>query len=249
MDLWALDFDGVLCDSALETGTTGWRAARLIDSSLPEVLPEGYGQRFAAVRPWLTTGYQSIVMAVLLQRGEDARIAGDLGGATDEFLAAHGLTTDDLKRVFGGARDDWIESDFAGWLALHSFYPGTIAALQRRLADGGATRIVTTKNSRFALALLESAGVAFPDAHLYGLEAGPKVDVLKALQSECDGAVIHFVEDRLKALEAVAADPILHAVRLYLADWGFLTEADRQRGREMARVEVVGVDGFTAALG
>jgi hypothetical protein len=49
-------------------------------------------------------------------------------------------------------------------------------------------------------------------------------------------------------LEAVAAEPALSDVRLYLADWGFLTDDDCQRGVEMHRVEVIGLERFTELL-
>ena len=126
---------------------------------------------------------------------------GDLDAATAEYLAKHNISVDGLKALFSETRDQWIASDEAEWLGMHKFYEGTIEALSRRLAAGRPTRIVTTKNQRFALALLRHAGVDFDPAHLHGLESGPKVKVLQALFAESPGRTLHFIEDGAVELE------------------------------------------------
>jgi len=36
---YALDFDGVICDSAVETGITGWKSACTLWQGMPETIP------------------------------------------------------------------------------------------------------------------------------------------------------------------------------------------------------------------
>ena len=38
--IYALDFDGVICDSAIETAVTGWKVAQKIWQDMPSSLPE-----------------------------------------------------------------------------------------------------------------------------------------------------------------------------------------------------------------
>ncbi|HFD13311.1 MAG TPA: HAD family hydrolase, partial [Crenotrichaceae bacterium] len=38
--IYALDFDGVICDSAVETGITGWKAATHVWNEMTGVLPD-----------------------------------------------------------------------------------------------------------------------------------------------------------------------------------------------------------------
>ena len=38
--IYALDFDGVICDSAVETAITGWKAASSIWKDMPEAAPQ-----------------------------------------------------------------------------------------------------------------------------------------------------------------------------------------------------------------
>ena len=101
VDVWALDFDGVLCDSAYETGMTGWRAARTLISGLPDLPPSDFAKRFSAVRPMLMTGYEAIIMAQLIDRDEDARISQDFAAASSQFMSENQTSVDELKALFG----------------------------------------------------------------------------------------------------------------------------------------------------
>ena len=47
--------------------------------------------------------------------------------------------------------------------------------------------------------------------------------------AENPGAVVHFVDDRLPTLEYLATRPDLDDVRLWLADWGYVTPTERAR--------------------
>ena len=54
----ALDFDGVICDSAVETGVTAWKAASQIWHDLDTLLPsQELLEKFRLVRPVLETVY------------------------------------------------------------------------------------------------------------------------------------------------------------------------------------------------
>jgi len=100
------------------------------------------------------------------------------------------------------------------------FYTGTADALKLSSSE---TYIVTTKQSRFAEALLkELAGIDFPSERIYGLGTGPKVKVLQQLQQmpQHQGLTLHFIEDRLATLKNVIKEPALDKWNLYLGHLG-----------------------------
>ncbi len=68
--LYALDFDGVICDSAVETAITGWKAAGQIWNDMPRTVPPAMIERFREVRPIIETGYESILAMRLIHLGE-----------------------------------------------------------------------------------------------------------------------------------------------------------------------------------
>ena len=228
MKLLCLDFDGVICDSAGETGATGWRAAhQLWPGEFTTDPPANYLADFRRLRPYLETGYESILMARLWQAGvRQAGTAASYHELVRQEAEKSGQTRAALVAAFGGVRDQWLSERFGDWLALHTFYPGTLAALARWRAAGVSCQILTTKEQRFALALLRHGGLDWPPDQLFGLEDGPKPPRLQRLLAAYPAANAHFVEDRLATLQAVAARPDLSPYHLHLADWGYLTPAD-----------------------
>jgi len=246
--LIALDFDGVLCDSARETAMSAWRAGRGLwpDGLSPEP-PWPYVDRFVRLRPWLETGYQAVVMMRMIADGlPDAEFAERLAEHCQSWMDRLGLSRSDLVACFGEARDAWIREDFAGWLAAHEFYPGVLDAV-RGVQAATEVFVLTTKQERFAQALLESQGLTLPADRLWGLDRGRAKEAdLRELVGGGPGARrrVHFVEDRAETLRRVMAEPALAEVRLYYASWGYGTPADLAWARGEPRVRVWGLDDF-----
>ncbi len=68
--IYALDFDGVICDSAVETAVTGWKAAGNIWNDMPKAVPQARIDQFRLIRPNIETGYEAILAMRLLYMGE-----------------------------------------------------------------------------------------------------------------------------------------------------------------------------------
>jgi phosphoglycolate phosphatase-like HAD superfamily hydrolase len=236
----ALDFDGVICDSARETAVSAWRAGRELwpewDAAEP---PPELVARFLRVRPYLDTGYQAILMMRLLADGlPDREFAERLEEHCRTWLERLGLGRDDLVRAFGRTRDEWIRADLAGWLGCHALYAGVSEALVQARSCV-ELYIVTTKQERFTRALLAAHGIALPAERLLGLERGrPKEDILSEILAGAGCRPLHFVEDRAETLRRVLAEPRLAAVHLYYAAWGYGTSADLAWARSEPRVRV-----------
>lgn len=252
--VFALDFDGVLCDSAAETCAAAWRAGRALwpGWEAPEP-PSAWVARFRRLRPVLETGYQAVALLRLVEEeqaagaAETALTPAAFAESAERIFAATGLGTQELVRLFGEARDQWLAADPGGWLARHEFYAGVPDALNAALHRACPLFILTTKQHRFTGRLLRGAGVDIPADCIFGLEDGrPKERILLELAArpECRGLRMVFVEDRGEALERAAAVPELAAVELRLASWGYCGTARPTEGR----IRPWTLAEFTAAL-
>jgi hypothetical protein len=54
-----------------------------------------------------------------------------------------------------------------------------------------------------------------------------------------------FVEDRLKTLELVKQQSDLENVQLFLADWGYNTQPEREAGKNDDRIRLISLDQFS----
>jgi len=248
MDVFALDFDGVLCDSAPEGAVTAWRAGQRIwpewQGAAP---PAACAERFVRLRPALETGYQMpLLMKLVFDQVGDAEVLARFVPLCEELMAAQGLTRMQLGDLFGEARDEWIARDTAGWLGSHRFYPGVIDRLREALVSN-PVYILTTKQERFSWQLLEAGGAAVPRERIWGLERNiSKSRMLELVMAEPAhrGSRVHFVEDRVETLIEVAKNPLLDEVHLYLADWGYNTPAQRELARRHPRITLWSLDRF-----
>ncbi|XP_050203550.1 uncharacterized protein LOC126653655 [Mercurialis annua] len=265
-DLYALDFDGVLCDSCGESSLSAVKAAKVrwpslfngVDSALEKWIVD---QMFI-VRPVVETGYENLLLVRLLleMRMPSIRKSSVAEGLTVDgilenwskikpvIMEAWGEDRDALVDLFGKVRDEWMGNDLTTWIGANRFYPDVPDALK---FASSSIYIVTTKQSRFADALLrELGGVTIPPERIYGLGTGPKVKVLKQLQEkpENQGLTLHFVEDRLATLKNVIKEPELDGWNLYLGDWGYNTQKEREEAASIPRIRILQLSDFSKKL-
>ncbi|KAL8499968.1 hypothetical protein ACS0TY_019825 [Phlomoides rotata] len=265
-DLYALDFDGVLCDSCGESSISAVKAAKVrwptlfngVESSLEDWIVD----QMHVVRPVVETGYENLLLVRLLLESKipSIRKSSVSEGLTVERILENWMNIkpvimeewdenrDALIDLFGKVRDEWLDNDLATWIGANRFYPGVPDALK---FASSKLYIVTTKQSRFADALLrELAGVTIPPERIYGLGTGPKVKVLKQLQEmlEHQGLTLHFVEDRLATLKNVIKEPELNNWNLYLGDWGYNTQNEREEAAGISRIRVLQLSDFSKKL-
>ncbi|KAL7121396.1 hypothetical protein ACP275_02G179600 [Erythranthe tilingii] len=265
-DLYALDFDGVLCDSCGESSLSAVKAAKVrwpslfdgVESSVEDWIVD----QMHIVRPVVETGYENLLLVRLLLEIQmpSIRKSSIAEGLTVEEILENWSTIkpvimaewdedrDVLIDLFGKVRDEWIDNDLATWIGANRFYPGVADALK---FASSKLYIVTTKQGRFAEALLrEIAGVVIPPERIYGLGTGPKVKVLKQLQDmpEHQGLTLNFVEDRLATLKNVIKEPELSKWNLYLGDWGYNTLKEREEAATISRIRILQLSDFSKKL-
>jgi len=232
--LYALDFDGVICDSALETSITAWRAAReYLWPKMPEHIPAELIEQFKFVRPALETGYEAILIVRLLFEGLAPKtLLNEFTRRIEGLIRRDQLDTDRLKKRFGTTRDKWIENDLVDWLNMNPLFPG----IQTKLAAINSEHcfIITTKQERFVQQILSANQISIPKEQIFGLDRQlSKQQVLRQLQDEHPDHPIVFLEDRLPTLIKVKNDQDLKGIKLLLANWGYNTAQDKQQATDL----------------
>lgn len=229
-----------------------------VDAAMEEWIVE----QMYTLRPVVETGYENLLLVRLLVeiRIPSARKSSVADGLSIQEVLENWLKLkptimsewnedgDSLVDLFGRIRDGWIENDLSGWIGANRFYPGTADALKFSSSE---VYIVTTKQGRFTEALLkELAGIEFPSERIYGLGTGPKVKVLQQLQQmpQHQGLTLHFVEDRLATLKNVIKEPALDQWNLYLVNWGYNTQKEREEAEGISRIQVIDLPDFSKKL-
>ena len=231
--IYALDFDGVICDSAVETAITGWKAAGSIWVEMPKDVPQVMIDRFRLIRPNIETGYEAILAMRLLYMGKSIEsIELNYGDKIKALLKEAQVTVDDLKKLFGETRDVWIANDLADWVNMNPLFAGVATKLQK-LGEQYPWYVVTTKQERFVKQILRAYAIELPNERIYGLDRNmSKIEVLKGLLISYPNATIYFVEDRLPTLLNVLKTESLARVKLIFALWGYNTAEDKALAAE-----------------
>ncbi len=227
--IYALDFDGVICDSALETGISGWKAAFKLWDDFKEPLPsQQVIGNFRMVRPIMGTGYEAILINKMLHDGVSVEsILKDFDTQKNELIKASNLNIAALKKLYGDTRDAWIRDDLDDWVKHNPLFPGIAEKLQG-LTKRGLWYIITTKQERFVKQILSANNVQIANERIFGLDRKmSKQAVLIDLLIEHPEQTIYFVEDMLSSLLKVKSNNQLQSVKLLFAPWGYNTAQDR----------------------
>ncbi len=245
----ALDFDGVICDSAEELARSSWMGNQVLNTgkSALDTVPIDFIRRFIELRPVIHTGFEGILLAEMIVNDfDDTDIRSDFSSLCSQLAARFRVEREELIEMFGAARDRWIDDDIDGWIRTHQFYPGTIDTIKRlreRMVD---LAIITTKEKRFASRLLGPFDLRVSEDRVFGLAEGTKSDVLLRLSSEAPataGSII-FIDDRLETLETIRDTTGLEMVELYLASWGYNSMEQRKRAEADSRINVLSLGEF-----
>ena len=242
----ALDFDGVICDGLIEYFQVAWRTYCQIWNTPDDTPPENLPARFYKLRPVIETGWEMpVLIKALIDGFEDDQILQTWTNITPQILAADKLESQVIMKKLDGLRDEWIKTDLNGWLGLHGFYPGVIEKLKQTIESEVKLFIVTTKEGRFVKQLLQREGVELSSNFIFGKEVKrPKYETLRILMAQENVAPsdVWFVEDRLKTLELVKQQSDLDNIKLFLADWGYNTQSEREAGKKSDRIQVISLN-------
>jgi phosphoglycolate phosphatase-like HAD superfamily hydrolase len=260
MRLLALDFDGVISDSAPEAFVVALRTwlDLVPGSSLrdrTQLESDGAPERDAVAREPLWAGF--LAQMPLGNRAEDYGVvlaalecAAELPdqAAYDEFYAgrdAAWLRT--YHRRFYQVRHALADADPAGWRRLLGPYPALLEVLRRRAGEV-VYAVATAKDRRSVRMLLRDYGIddLFDESLVLDKEAGVSKDAhLEHLHRSQGFAFpeMTFVDDKLNHLDRVA--PL--GVRCGLAGWGYNGPREERQARERG-YQVLALDGLEQQL-
>ncbi len=244
--LYALDFDGVICDSAVETGVTGWKVASSLWSDMPSAMPDAISDLFRQVRPVMETGYEAALIVRMLFEGRTVeRLLHDFAASISQLIRRDQLIIEELKQQFGQTRDRWIGENINEWIAMNPLFDGIAEKL--RQIESSQCYIITTKQERFVHQILQANSVSVPEAQVYGLDRGlSKQQILADLIATNPQQRILFVEDRLPTLSNVISDSRLNDVELYFADWGYNTMQDKKVASSTTKINTLSLSDMMA---
>lgn len=246
----ALDFDGVICDGLIEYFATTKKTYQQIWHH--NHIGDDLALSFYKLRPVIETGWEMPILLRALVLGiTEAEILTDWSAIAGKIIESESeqLNKKELAQKLDQVRDSWINSDLDGWLKLHRFYPGVIDRLQQIINSSVELYIVTTKEGRFVKRLLQERGIDLPVAKIIGKESKrPKYETLRIIRDNTNTAganlSIYFVEDRLPALQQVAQQSDLQFVKLFLADWGYNIERDRNFAKNSQQIQLLSLEQF-----
>lgn len=124
--VYALDFDGVVCDSVGESSQTALRAAARLwpQLNITEPYEESYLSALRNVRPVVETGYENVLLGRLvcecakesLNSEFIEPVLSDWPAIRDSLIEKWDVSKERLIDIFGSVRDEWIESDIDSWV-------------------------------------------------------------------------------------------------------------------------------------
>ena len=201
----ALDFDGVISDSAREAFAVAIRTDSALRPGSPLRETEELYAEFVEVMP---LGNRAEDYGVILKALEQGAIIADQA-AYDHFRLRQDpewLRT--FHEEFYRIRTSWAERDPQGWRRLLGPYPGMPEILCRR-ASQVTLAIATAKDRRSVCALLHEYGIEplFRSDLILDKETGvSKCAHLEHLQRSLDVPFVDitFVDDKVNHLDAVA---------------------------------------------
>ncbi len=232
MKVLALDFDGVICDSAeevLQTALDAWfELFSTSDFQFENRLAE-HRTTFDRLVPLGNRAEDFGVALHILNSGIAIQTQGDYDRIRKR-LGSRWL--DSFHQAFYKARRHLRNENPERWLGLHETYPAFIEVLERHTHDT-TLAIATAKDGDSVRLLLKHFGISrlFRDDLILDKEIGiQKTDHLRILAGRigCKPNQMTFVDDKLNHLVATA--PL--GVRGVLAAWGHNTGREHQAARE-----------------
>ena len=218
MQVLALDFDGVISDSAREAFSV---AVQTYSSLRPGSALQETDELYAGFVELMPLGNRAEDYAVILAALEQKAVIADQA-EYDAFYRQQdrGQLTVFHERFYQ-ARTSWAERDPDGWRRMLAPYPEMLDILHRRASE--VTLAIATAKDRFSVAML---------LRDYGIESLFREDLVldketgvtkrshlallqKSLQVPFDA--ITFIDDKVNHLDHVAG----LGVRCGLAAWGY----------------------------
>jgi len=236
-----LDFDGVLCDSLPECLASSWQAYYgLIEGSLPDRAPLGLRAAFYALRPYVRSGEDYVLLQELIEAGIAIRSQQDFD-AQLERKGAQAMQR--YKEVFYRARGELLQTDRPYWLGLNRIYPFLRPHL-RGWAASPCLRILSTKKASFIIEILAANGVLIDAGRVLHCDARGKLHAIVEDARQARSREALWVDDQLDHLRARGEPRPGLQIRRCLASWGYVRKEWLEQGLGPEVLDPAGLPGL-----
>lgn len=234
----ALDFDGVIWDSAGECYQVGWRAyqemtGRVLDGRV-------YERGFLRGRPLARTGHDFFHLLRMMEENPER----DLAQVTaSEFMAErshHHEEAVKFDRIFYILRAHYRDNEHDLWVSWQQPYPELLTVLEEWEEKFSGLALATTKDTDSAQSLLATTGRHWP---VFGKEFSEhKADQIHGIAQhyKVKPEEVLFIDDLLENLEQVVPT----GATVALANWGYNLPDSAHKAKEK-NYQVVGFDSLS----
>ena len=248
MKALALDFDGVISDSAPEAYVVAVRTFReeFPESGLGRDAEEDAGiyGRFLEIMP---LGNRAEDFGVALAAIDSGTPLPDQAAYDDFYATLDRGRLRAFHKRFYRVRHAWTEAEPARWFSKIQPYPGICDFLRRRSVDVRLA-VATAKDRRSVTLLLERYGIGdlFGEGWVHDKETGVSkrahVEAIAA-RTGCETSEVTFIDDKVNHLISVAES----GARCLLAGWGYNGERELEVARK-AGFAIVTIEELDARL-
>jgi phosphoglycolate phosphatase-like HAD superfamily hydrolase len=244
--IFALDFDGVICDGLAEYFETTKQTYQLIWKTNQKENLEKFREDFYQLRPVIETGWEMPVLlrALTLGIGKE-NILKNWIEIVNQIIKNEQLSSQTIGEKLDRIRDSWIKNDLTNWLRLHQIYPGIKDNLTEIIKTNVNLYIVSTKEGRFIKEILKQQEIEISQNNIIGKECKrPKHESLRVILRENQEKPenLIFIEDRIEPLETIYQQQDLRGTKLYLASWGYNTETTRNKAKKLGYINILNLE-------
>jgi FMN phosphatase YigB (HAD superfamily) len=224
--VFIFDFDGVICDSLIESVLITWNSfyrkdlAAFSDQGLAQV-PKTFIERFQLYRNFSRHLAHFLVALVAEERQQTIRTQQEFDAC---YASIPQPTIDAFVRDASAYRALVREEKRQQWLAYYRIEASVKDVLQECFVP---SYIVTAKDQASVLQILESQALPFQADHIFG-EQTAKLAALQAIKQMEPNKQLYFFDDNLtNVLDAEDA-----GYRAYWAMWGYHSPEHIQIARQ-----------------
>ncbi len=213
-----LDFDGVICDSALECFTSSAAAYGRIRGEAPPDSEREEKLKFDTLRPFVRNSEDYLFIQEIIHLGTAIGNQADFDAYIDRSTEAK---RKDYRRLFYEARSKSLAEKPDEWLDSNPLFPHMKEPLRAHASDEGLY-ILSTKKGEFITAILSHHGITMDSARIISSgENERKLDLISKILDEGIGGNALFVDDQVDHLKG-NTDP---RITVCLPLWGYIEKS------------------------
>ena len=246
VQILALDFDGVICDSAGECLFTSYSYYAPIAGLAPisglDEIPEAVREKFYRMRPFIRDGKDYMLILYFITHGIPIEVQEDFDQHSSDHLEqvcqeVEAADAKELEELFQRKRRDIRARDEPAWLGLNPLYQELEEGLLTCQDQFDRIYVTTSKPTDAVVQILAHHRIPLSEDHIYGYdkvkkEQGKNGHLNKVHQlTGAPFEEIHLVDDQLSHLKAAQQ----LGANCYHASWGYTT---KQQGQEADAVGI-----------